>query len=234
MAALRSADVIVHAGDLSRAAFSRSSARSGRRCMRCSGTPTSRRSGAAPGAARRRARRTSDRRSCTSPALRRGGRRGSTRGSPAATPSSSAIRTCPSSSGDGGTWLLNPGSPTERRRAPFHSMIVVRVGGGELFPELVARHLTRTSVRSSMANTCSGSSSSCSCSRPSPSGLAARSSHGAGPERHYVVKPTDTLWSIAARTYAGDSARGRLEARAAEPPRARRRSSRGRRSCCPG
>jgi hypothetical protein len=37
----------------------------------------------------------------------------------------------------GETWLLNPGSPTERRRAPFHSMIVVRIGGGELFPELV-------------------------------------------------------------------------------------------------
>src|SRR5947199_402311 len=35
-------------------------------------------------------------------------------------------------------------------------------------------------------------------------GLVARSSHGAGPERAYVVKPTDTLWSIAARNYAGD------------------------------
>ncbi len=23
-------------------------------------------------------------------------------------------------------WILNPGSPTERRRAPFHSMVVVR------------------------------------------------------------------------------------------------------------
>lgn len=37
----------------------------------------------------------------------------------------------------GTMWLLNPGSPTERRRAPFHSMIVVRIGGGELFPELL-------------------------------------------------------------------------------------------------
>jgi LysM repeat protein len=35
-------------------------------------------------------------------------------------------------------------------------------------------------------------------------GLAARSSHGAGPERHYVVRPGDTLWSIAAREYGGD------------------------------
>jgi LysM repeat protein len=35
-------------------------------------------------------------------------------------------------------------------------------------------------------------------------GLAARSSHGAGPERTYVVRPADTLWSIAARTSGGD------------------------------
>ena len=35
-------------------------------------------------------------------------------------------------------------------------------------------------------------------------GMAARSSHGAGPERTYVVKPTDTLWSIAAHTTSGD------------------------------
>jgi LysM repeat protein len=39
-------------------------------------------------------------------------------------------------------------------------------------------------------------------------GLAARSSHGAGPERHYVVKPTDTLWSIAAHAYGGDPREG--------------------------
>jgi uncharacterized protein len=28
----------------------------------------------------------------------------------------------------GDTWILNPGSPTERRRAPSHTMIVVREG----------------------------------------------------------------------------------------------------------
>ena len=39
-------------------------------------------------------------------------------------------------------------------------------------------------------------------------GLAARSSHGAGPARHYVVRPGDTLWSIAARTYGGDVREG--------------------------
>jgi LysM repeat protein len=39
-------------------------------------------------------------------------------------------------------------------------------------------------------------------------GLVARTSHGAGPERAYVVKPTDTLWAIAARTYAGDVREG--------------------------
>jgi LysM repeat protein len=46
-------------------------------------------------------------------------------------------------------------------------------------------------------------------------GLAARTTHGAGPERSYVVKPTDTLWAIAARTYAGDTREGvwRLEQR---------------------
>jgi len=38
--------------------------------------------------------------------------------------------------------------------------------------------------------------------------LAARSSHGAGPERTYVVRPADTLWSIAAATYAGDPREG--------------------------
>jgi nucleoid-associated protein YgaU len=39
-------------------------------------------------------------------------------------------------------------------------------------------------------------------------GLAARSSHCAGPERSYVVRPTDTLWAIAARSYAGDVREG--------------------------
>jgi LysM repeat protein len=39
-------------------------------------------------------------------------------------------------------------------------------------------------------------------------GLAAHSSHGAGPERTYVVRPTDTLWSIAAGSYAGDVREG--------------------------
>jgi nucleoid-associated protein YgaU len=29
-----------------------------------------------------------------------------------------------------------------------------------------------------------------------------------GPERHYRVKPGDTLWSIAERTYAGDPREG--------------------------
>jgi LysM repeat protein len=39
-------------------------------------------------------------------------------------------------------------------------------------------------------------------------GVVARTSHGAGPERRYVVKPTDTLWSIAARSYGGDVREG--------------------------
>lgn len=36
----------------------------------------------------------------------------------------------------------------------------------------------------------------------------ARSSGAGGPERRYVVRPADTLWSIAARTYAGDPRQG--------------------------
>jgi putative phosphoesterase len=33
-----------------------------------------------------------------------------------------------------GVWIVNPGSPTERRRAPQHTMVVIRDGE----PELVA------------------------------------------------------------------------------------------------
>jgi hypothetical protein len=38
--------------------------------------------------------------------------------------------------------------------------------------------------------------------------MFAHSSGATGPERHYVVRPADTLWSIAARTYAGDPRQG--------------------------
>jgi nucleoid-associated protein YgaU len=46
-------------------------------------------------------------------------------------------------------------------------------------------------------------------------GIYAHGSQSAGPERHYVVRPADTLWSIAARTYGGDTREGvwRLERR---------------------
>lgn len=37
----------------------------------------------------------------------------------------------------GGVWILNPGSPTERRRAPTHAMLVLAVEAGEIRPELV-------------------------------------------------------------------------------------------------
>jgi hypothetical protein len=34
-------------------------------------------------------------------------------------------------------WVLNPGSPTDRRSAPVHSMLVLRVARGRITPELV-------------------------------------------------------------------------------------------------
>jgi uncharacterized protein len=36
-----------------------------------------------------------------------------------------------------GVWVLNPGSPTERRRAPTRAMLVLEVEDGEIRPELV-------------------------------------------------------------------------------------------------
>jgi predicted phosphodiesterase len=33
--------------------------------------------------------------------------------------------------------VLNPGSPTERRGGRFHSMLVLRIEGGKIEPELV-------------------------------------------------------------------------------------------------
>jgi putative phosphoesterase len=36
-----------------------------------------------------------------------------------------------------GVWILNPGSPTERRRALWHSLLELRVDGGAIVPELV-------------------------------------------------------------------------------------------------
>jgi len=39
-------------------------------------------------------------------------------------------------------------------------------------------------------------------------GVVARPSGGAGKPTGYVVKPTDTLWSIASKHYAGDPREG--------------------------
>jgi hypothetical protein len=38
---------------------------------------------------------------------------------------------------DGGVWILNPGSPTERRRAPARAMLLVHTEAGALVPEPV-------------------------------------------------------------------------------------------------
>jgi uncharacterized protein len=37
----------------------------------------------------------------------------------------------------GGVWIVNPGSPTERRSSPAHSMAVLRVSDGAVKPRLV-------------------------------------------------------------------------------------------------
>ncbi len=37
----------------------------------------------------------------------------------------------------GETWILNPGSPTERRRAPSHAMLLLEVADRALRPELI-------------------------------------------------------------------------------------------------
>jgi uncharacterized protein len=37
-----------------------------------------------------------------------------------------------------GVWILNPGSPTERRRAPVRTMLVLEVASGRITPELIA------------------------------------------------------------------------------------------------
>ena len=37
----------------------------------------------------------------------------------------------------GDVWILNPGSPTQRRRAPARSLIVLEVAGKKLRPRLV-------------------------------------------------------------------------------------------------
>ena len=39
-----------------------------------------------------------------------------------------------------GVWILNPGSPTERRRAPSRSMLELEVGGGDARPRLITLH----------------------------------------------------------------------------------------------
>ena len=38
----------------------------------------------------------------------------------------------------GETWILNPGSPTERRRAPSHTMLVLEVARETITPELIS------------------------------------------------------------------------------------------------
>jgi uncharacterized protein len=38
----------------------------------------------------------------------------------------------------GETWILNPGSPTERRRSPAHTMLVLEVNDARISPQLIS------------------------------------------------------------------------------------------------
>ncbi len=38
---------------------------------------------------------------------------------------------------EGGVWILNPGSPTERRKAPSHTMLLLEIKAGKIRPELL-------------------------------------------------------------------------------------------------
>jgi putative phosphoesterase len=38
---------------------------------------------------------------------------------------------------DEGVWILNPGSPTEKRKSPSHAMLVLAVAGKQVAPKLV-------------------------------------------------------------------------------------------------
>ena len=44
----------------------------------------------------------------------------------------------PEATRDGEVWVLNPGSPTERRRAPGRAMLVLEVEAGDIRPRLVS------------------------------------------------------------------------------------------------
>ena len=76
-------------------------------------------------------------------------RRGSRGVSRAAQRSSTGTRTCREVVRAADVWILNPGSPTERRRAPERTMLELRIEGTGAGAETrVARHLTgRTGVR---------------------------------------------------------------------------------------
>jgi uncharacterized protein len=38
---------------------------------------------------------------------------------------------------EGSVWILNPGSPTERRKAPTHTMLLLEIRAGKIRPELL-------------------------------------------------------------------------------------------------
>jgi len=42
----------------------------------------------------------------------------------------------------GDVWILNPGSPTERRRTPTHTMLILELADGRISPQLISFRAT--------------------------------------------------------------------------------------------
>ena len=135
---LRSADLILHAGDLMRLPVLRQLEAYGPVVAVHGNVDDGEVRAALPAEATVQRRRGHDRARPRRRARRRGGWRAFAGGSRMRTRSCSGTRTsrCTSVASDG-FQIFNPGSPTERRRAPSHTMGIATVAGGQVAFELI-------------------------------------------------------------------------------------------------
>ena len=95
--------------------------------------------------------------------------------------------------------------------SPSRSMAELQIRRGDVVARAVApRPLTRTRVRSTMANTCSARRSSCSSSLSIAWAGFVHPSEATSRDATYVVQPGDTLWAIAGRALRRRRPRSRL------------------------